>query len=586
MNVHSSLRSWSLATLLCLAGSAQAAETYTEAQFQASPWAFCSSAEWFGEYPKFNPLMSKAGIRWARTFPEWQTVQPEKGVWRWEGVDAVLNDLKTNNMRLTGCLTFFTRWATVKGDTRTLPLKDLNDWATYAREAAKRYQADIRDWEVYNEFNGSFAVSKDKPKDYAELVSSAYDAIKAVDPKLRIGMSCANFDLGFFDGAIKQGASGKFDFIAVHPYENLGTLRNGGESGYLSMAASIRKMLAENNQTQPVALWITEFGMQSTVQPNPELDAEQAEIIVKGYVLAIAQGFERIAWFEARGPSYGHNTDHGIVRHDWTPRPCYESLSVMTSTLGVAPKYLGWLNLSEGGYGFVFEGANGPLLCAWAPMGSSKQLSFASAVEVVDLFGKRSPLAAKAALELGRAPVYVEKLPAALVAEAKANKDKPFPWGGDFANAPSVNCLLGATNTENGIKLHNPQTTEVVHKLDHSYRTSHFKNGEGQYMYFRADPQFVGFGNKDLRITIVARREENAKAVRVNLCYESMKGYRGVDNGAWEIPAGEEWIEHSWEVHDANFAGGWGWNFRTETGGSAGKIAIKEVRLEKLPAAK
>ena len=41
-----------------------------------------------------------------------------------------------------------------------------------------RYMDDIREWEVYNAFNGSFANSPNKPRDYAELVKATWDAAK------------------------------------------------------------------------------------------------------------------------------------------------------------------------------------------------------------------------------------------------------------------------------------------------------------------------------------------------------------------------------------------------------------------------
>jgi polysaccharide biosynthesis protein PslG len=291
-----------LSTVFGFAGNVQAAELETPARNVISPWGFCSSAEWFGEYPRFNPLMVEAGVRSQRAFPEWQTIQPTPDTWNWKPADDLIANAKTNGMEISGGFWYFAKWATPKGDTRSCPLKDINAWSTYVEKSVERYRDDIRDWEVYNEFNGSFSVSKNKPKDYADLVIAASDAAKKVDPAVRIGMSCANFDLGFFDGAIKAGASGKFDFICVHPYENLGQLVDGGEPGYLSMAASIRKMLADNNQRDDIALWITEFGIQSTVKPHADKDALQADILVKGHVLALAQGFERICWFEARGP--------------------------------------------------------------------------------------------------------------------------------------------------------------------------------------------------------------------------------------------------------------------------------------------
>jgi hypothetical protein len=548
------------------------------------PWGFTSSAEWFGEYPRFNPLMAKAGARFLRAFPEWSTLEPRKGERSWGPADALVANAKANGIDLCGGFWYFAPWATPRGDTRSCPLKDIGDWNAYVGAAVARYKNDIHVWEVYNEFNGSFSTSADKPKDYADLVAAAYAAAKAADPATRIGMSCANFDLGFFDGAIKAGAAGKFDFICVHPYENLGGLATGGEDGFLSMAGSMRKLLADNHQRPDIGLWITEFGLQAKVAPDQAGDALQAEILVKGYLLALAQGFERVCWFEARGPSYGHGTDFGVIRQDWTLRPSYQALTTMTGLLGATPAYRGWLNIQDGGYGFVFQGPSGAVLAAWSSKGPKRTLTFAAPVTATDLSGAASALPAGQALALGAAPTYVSGLPAELVAQAAANAGKPFPWGGDFAAVAEVSCQLAATNREQGIAQVNPQTTVAVNLLDHSLRRSNRAGGgEGIYAYFRVDPLFASFGTTALAITVVARRA-GEQAAGMDVCYESLKGYRGTGK-RWEVQAGEEWQEHTWTVDNANFVGGWGWNFRTDIGGSPGDVFIKEVRVRKLGAA-
>lgn len=547
----------------------------------SSPWGTCSSAEWFGEYPRFNPLLAQAGVRWSRFFPEWSSIQPRKDAWNWKPADDYLADAAKNGIGVSGGFWYFAPWATTTGDTRTSPIKDLKDWGAYVSASVARYKGRIADWEIYNEFNGSFANSKNKPKEYADLVATAWEAAKKADPSARIGISCANFDLGFFDAAIKAGASNRFDFVCVHPYENTGQLADGGESGFLSMAGSIRKMLADNGQRQDIALWITEFGIQSTVQPDAAKDALQAEVLVKSHVLALAQGFERLCWFEARGPSYGHGTDHGIIRQDWSTRPCYDALKVMTGVLGATPRYVGWLNLAGGGYGFVFDGASGPVLSAWAPKGSTLQLAITGSPLVADALGAAVATAPGKPIALSTSPRWITGIPADLVAQARANAAKPFPWGGDYANASEVSCLLGATNTDRGITQRNPQTTPVVNRLDHSYRRSDAgRGGEGFYAYFRVDPQFASFGAKNLSITVVARRSDQGKAASFDICYESLKGYRGTGK-RWTVPAGDEWSSNTWTVDDANFVGGWGWNFRTDCGGSPGDFDIKEVRVTK-----
>lgn len=560
-------------------GKADTAPPDPDPRRDKSPWGIASGAEWSGEYPRFNPLLSKAGITWIRLFPEWQALQPGPGQWNWSSADALVANCRQNGIHPLGVLFYFASWATSDGSTRRAPLKDLQSWAEYTRGMVARYQKDIKHWEIYNEFNGSFAVSDDKPRRYAELVRTSSLAAKKVDPEALIGLSCANFDLGFFDAVIKAGAAGHFDFICVHPYENLAMAIEGGEDGYLSLAGNLRKLLEENHERSDMPLWITETGFQSTVRPNVAADGNQACALVKAYVLSLAQGFQRIFWFEARGPAYGQGTDHGILRPDWTPRPAYGSLGTLTGLLGAEPQYQGWLNLG-GSFGFVFRGKADPVLITWAQSGTEPRISLEAVATVTDLEGRATSLAPGQGLHLTRSPVFITGLSSTLVAQAQSNAKKRFPWGGDYASATEVSCRLAATNVEKGIRQTSPGTTSVVHLIDQSYRRSEVsKGGEGLYVYFRVDPAFVPFNTKDLDVTVMARRVDN-KPSGFTLTYESLGGYKGA-GPYWNIPEGETWSENTWSVHDANFVGGWGWNFRTDASGSGTDFLIKEVRVKK-----
>ena len=488
----------------------------------ASPWGIASGAEWSGDYPKFNPMLQKAGVHWLRLFPEWQTIQPKKGQWDWTVSDAMTADARANHIHLLGVWCYLAPWASADGGTRKFPIKDIQYWRDYISGTVGRYKDDVKYWEVWNEFNGSFGDSKNKVKDYAELVVTAYDAAKKVDPGAKIGLSVANFDVGFLDAVIKAGAADHFDFICVHPYENLGAVADGGEVGYLSLAGNLRKMLAANKQRADIPLWITEVGFQAPIKADAKGDAEQADMLAKAYLLSMAQGFDRIFWFEARGPAYGKGTDHGIIRPDWTPRPAYDALKTMTAVLGPEPRYLGWLDLGKGGYGFLFKGEEGNVLAAWSPAGKQYPVKFDAEAAVTDLAGKQSSLPAGQELVLTPAPVFISRLPADLVKQALGNVGKPYPWGGDYANATVVICRLGAANAEDGLKQVNPKTTVVVNDLAESYRRPDFANpdlkNEGRYVYFRVDPQFVPFGTNDLEITIVAKRLAPDKEAGMDLC--------------------------------------------------------------------
>ncbi|MBN2474705.1 MAG: endo-1,4-beta-xylanase [Pirellulales bacterium] len=553
----------------------------TDPRDDASPWAIASGAEWSGDYPKFNPMLQKAGVRWLRLFPEWQSIQPRQNQWEWEGADRMVADARANNIHLIGVWCYFTPWASADGGTRRGPVKDIQYWRDYVTGTVDRYQKDIKYWEVWNEFNGSFYEGQNKVKDYADLVVAAYDAAKKVAPSVKVGMSVANFDVGFLDAAIKAGAADHFDYLCVHPYENLAAVGEGGEVGYLSLAGNLRQMLAANKQRPNIPLWITETGFQAPIKPDARADAQQADMLVKAYLLSMAQGFDRICWFEARGPAYGQGTDHGIIRADWTPRPAYDALRTMTTLLGQKPRYLGWLDLDEGGYGFLFQGQHGGVLAAWSPAGKQHKAKFGADVSVTNLEGRQSSLEAGQELVLSQTPVFVGELPDDLATQAQANLGRPYPWGGDYAHAQAVTCRLGAANIEDGLRQVNPKTTVVANGLTDTCRRTDFAVGsEGHYVYFRVDPLFVPYGTKELEITIVAKRVALDKDAGMNLCYESAKGYRGAP-GWWTIPEGDQWQQNTWTVSDANFVGQWGWNFRFDAVSSPNEFLVKEVRVKR-----
>jgi hypothetical protein len=547
-----------------------------------SPWGVASGAEWFSEYPRFNPLLRNGGVSWLRGFYEWQTLQPKQGFWNWAPTDRLVNNAVANGIRLTFPLAYFAPWASADGGTRRFPIKDMQFWRDYVSGLVSRYHENIKYWEVWNEFNGSFA-QDGTPEIYASLVREASIAAKKIDPGAKIGMSVANFDVSFLSAAIKAGAADHFDYICVHPYEKLGALEKNGEADFLAMAATLRQMLAANNQPVDTPLWITEIGAQAPVNPDQQGDRRQAALLVKAYVLSIASGFQRIFWFEARGPSYGNQMDHGLIRADFTLRPSYQALKTMTELLGPEPTSIGWVNLADGAYAFLFKGSGRNVLAAWARGAQRIKVKFDADVELFDLAGARTTLPADQLVDLTEAPQFITNVPAALVEQAMVNSGRPFPWSGDYSQARVVTTRLQTENLDLGMRQISPDTTLPVLVGDQSWRRTDFSkaNGEGHYAYFAVSPQFLPYGTAELEITAVVRRLARDKLAGVSLDYESQRGY--VNAGYFNIPDADQWQELTWKLKDANFVGGWGWNFRLSGIASPNDFSIKEVRVRKLP---
>jgi hypothetical protein len=546
----------------------------------SSPWGVASGAEWFSDYPRFNPLLRAAGVRWLRGFYEWQTIQPTRGYFSWAGTDRLVANAKANNIRLAYTLAYLAPWASADGGTRKFPVKDIQFWRDYVNGLVSRYHQDIKYWEVWNEFNGSFA-ENGTPAIYAEMVREASIAAKKIDPTAQIGISVANFDVNFLDAAIKAGAGGHFDYICVHPYEKLAALADNGEVDFLTMARTLRQMLAANNLPKDMPLWITEIGAQTPVNPEQQADTRQAIVLAKAYLLSIASGFRRVFWFEARGPSYGNQTDYGLIRADFTLRPSYQALKNMIDLLGPEPTTVGWVKLSANGYGFVFSRGSQSLLAAWAPSNQSLEIKFDADVQISDLSGTKKSLPAGQTIVLTDAPQLIINPPRSLVQEAAANKDSLYLWGEDYAKADLVTAGLQVDNTENGLRQINVDTTLPVIIGDQAWRRTDFSKpgSEGHYIYFAVTPQFVPFGTSELEITAVVRRLEPTSVAGMSLDYESKSGY--VNAGYLNIPQTGEWRELKWKIADANFVGQWGWHFRLNAIASPNEFSIKQVKVRK-----
>ncbi|WOH68042.1 glycosyl hydrolase [Bradyrhizobium sp. BWA-3-5] len=542
-----------------------------------SPWGVATGAEWLNDYPKFNPMLRQAGIRWLRGFYEWQTIQPRPGEWNFVLPDRLLENARSNGLHLTGMFAYFAPWASADGGTRRFPIKDIRFWRDYVAALVTRYHSDIKYWEVWNEFNGSFAVDG-SPEIYAELVREAFISAKKIDPTAKIGMSVANFDVRFLDATIKAGAANHFDYICVHPYEILAGLRQGGEPAFLNMTTTLRKMLDANRQSADTPLWITEIGALAPVKRDDVEDQAQAVALAKAYLLSIVAGFQRVFWFEARGPSYGDGKDHGLIRSDMTARPSLDALGVLTAALGAEPTSAGWLDFGEGAFAFAFNNGGKAVLGAWAGAKRKVNVVFDGDVRLLSLKGESTTLRAGDSLTLTDTPVLIEGLPAALVEKARAQQKQPFPWKVDYQGAELATLLLGERNIGTGIRSINQDTTIA----DREWRRLDFSRSdkEGHYVYFWVDPQFAGLEAKSIEVTTVVKRVATDKQAGLSIDYESSRGYVGTDYR--NIPASDAWQELSWALKDTSFAGAWGWSFRINAISSPNEFLIKEVRIRKI----
>ena len=562
------------------------------------PWGIASSAASSATYSDWLPKMAAVGIRWVRMFGEWGNIEPKKGAFDFARNDAMVDAARANHIEINGI--FFGSPGWINPSSHSFPMKNLGDWSNYATELVKHYKGRVRYWEVWNEGNAGFNDGHNDATDYARLLAAAYAGAKKADPTAPVGMSVASFDAPYIDQVIlsqvKMGKPGSFDFFCIHPYETTGCLSEaGGEIPYLWMAKMLREVVkADAPDKANAPIWITEVGRligdkKESKEEDLVSEPEAARTVVKTYIMAIAQGIQRIFWFEAQDP-HGEPPGYGILNIDGAPRPSYIAMKAMTACLGPTPKPLGWLALGKDGesYGFVFQSGTGPVLVTWMPLGETDNtITFKGDVEVVDsLTNTSSSLKAGESLALTDTPVLITGLPADLVEQARAHAGKNFPWGGDYSTATSVNIQLGDPNVNHGIiQVERGWTTP--HKFDDGSAgalVSPPGKHDNQNIKFIVHPSFANLKTHDYYIRVTARRVTPKKGpesyCKMDLVYEvadskakgpmriagratpDITSYQGEAKGESFVLSDDtaNWQSHTWHLKDAAFAKMWGYD--------------------------
>jgi hypothetical protein len=362
-----------------------------------------------------------------------------------------------------------------------------------------------------------------------------------------------------------------FDYITLHPYETVGCMMDfpGAEAVYMHIVPSVRKMLAAQDPAKVNApIIFTEVGCDTSKGVN-----RQANALIKVYTMGIAQGVACIEWFEGMD---GDSGPMGLLQADGTPRPAYTAMAQIIRLLGEHPAYLGWVLINDKDYGFAFQGSKSTVLVAWAPKGASDNVEFGPSVTLVDpLTGN---ITSSSSTTLTEAPVLVDGVPNDLIGKARANKEKPFPWGGDYTNAKSVSITFGTANVEKG--LHTQSATDVAEDVilyGGSARSGSIPGGN----VFMVDPNFLTYTSTPIQVTVVVRRDSANANAGFAVKYESTTGTSSC--GWYTVPEGKEWTTKTWTITDAQFVGMYGFNFTFDSDGNQfNQYEIQSVTVTKV----
>ncbi len=298
-------------------------------------------------------LVRDIGYDWAKSYVNWETVEPEPGQYRWTDPDNIVTAFEGYGIRILMRVHGTPAWARPEGTFLSYPPNHVADFGRFMGALAARYRGRVAAYEIWNEPNLHYewGYLEPDPQQFTALLKAAFQAVKAVDPNALVitgglattgdGSSTAMGDLAFLQGIYDAGARGYFDALGSHPYA-FGHDPDFQDPWGLSLARVVQQrevMIANEDAETPI--WITEAGW--VLHTNWNLvehetiavdQAQQAAYLTRTYRKVRAEwpwvealflfnlDFSSVPWYPAAEPMRWY----AILNPDRTPRPAYTDL--------------------------------------------------------------------------------------------------------------------------------------------------------------------------------------------------------------------------------------------------------------------
>ena len=169
--------------------------------------------------------VAATGAKWVRIQSGWARTEQEKGVYSFEWLDRIVDNLIRRGMRPWICLCYGNglydeEAAKIFGAVGHPPRTEeqYRAWDRYIKAVVSRYRGKVQWYEVWNEPDGIWCW-KTGPNgtDYGRLVLRTAEAIRAADPDAKvIGGSQCLFGLAWLHDVLETGAGKVMDAFSYH----------------------------------------------------------------------------------------------------------------------------------------------------------------------------------------------------------------------------------------------------------------------------------------------------------------------------------------------------------------------------------
>ncbi|MBE2314499.1 cellulase family glycosylhydrolase [Solirubrobacter sp. CPCC 204708] len=326
-------------------------------------------AVWLDRARDAGSTVVRMDVNWSLVAPHRpaNATDPNDPAYRWATVDGAVNDATARGQRVILTIWGAPPWAEQGQRPATAPLgvwmPNVAALKEFATAAGLRYAGRVRAWQIWNEPNLSQHLQPQwrngkmfAPVRYRQMLTAAYDALKAVDPGNLIVTAGTGpygdprpgadriMPVRFWRAVMcldgerlrprKCGAKASFDVLAHHPYGTRGPrsrARNEDDVAIPDLAKlkRVERAAARAKTVRPATrkpLWVTEVSWDSS-PPDPDgVPAQQhAQWLIEAMNVLERQHVEVVTWFRLRDqppvPSFAATNQSGLYLVTGEPKP-------------------------------------------------------------------------------------------------------------------------------------------------------------------------------------------------------------------------------------------------------------------------
>lgn len=180
----------------------------------------------FTVYDEYKQFVGTLGVGYARLMSGWAKTETQKGVYDFEWLDAIVDDMIAQGVCPWMCICYANPLYKGLIDLDTPIWTDeptMQAWLAYVKEMVLRYKGKVTMYEIWNEPNGGNG--KKYPESYVNLFIRTAELIRELDPDVKIaGMALAPLgaDMRYAEAVLKpiaeQGKAHLMDYATYHPY--------------------------------------------------------------------------------------------------------------------------------------------------------------------------------------------------------------------------------------------------------------------------------------------------------------------------------------------------------------------------------